>query len=480
MAATHLSSVIGHMSQFLCIQERANQTDAELLESYVTLHEQDAFAALVRRHGPMVWSVCRRLLRNPGDAEDAFQATFLILVRKAPSVWPHEQLGPWLHGVAQLTARKARALALRRLAREKPLHLLPEDTAATIDPTPEWQTNLDLELSGLPEKYRVLLVLCDLEGRTRREVAAILGCPEGTVAGRLVRARAMLARRLSRHGYLLSVPVLTAFLAHEARAGTLPVRLLKTIHSASHLFTLTEGVLHTMSLGKIQGWVVLLLTVGALLLGIGWFSPLAEGGGFVTAATLPVASPSQEGKAGSDQRQLSKQLQGIPWYLVHADPEARTIKVSDSPVAGTNSLDQENQIFMVDPYGHILLEGLSVAKDAKITLDGKPARLGQLRPGLQLTIRFAENGQTIMSIEAAKPQPELRVKAVDADKNTITVTLGPDRTFKELPVAKDVYIYFYHKGNPGPLKEVEAGMRATIKLVMENGQLIVKDIRVRK
>src|SRR5262245_1558368 len=112
MSATPCHSVIGHVCKVFRERDRAGWSDAQLLETYLDQHEEAAFATLVQRHGPMVWGVCRRLLRHVQDAEDAFQATFLILLRKAASVWPREQLGAWLHGVAYLTARKARALAL--------------------------------------------------------------------------------------------------------------------------------------------------------------------------------------------------------------------------------------------------------------------------------------------------------------------------------------------------------------------------------
>src|SRR5262249_31988078 len=135
-------------------------------------------AALVRRHGPMVWGVCRRILGNHHDAEDAFQATFLVLVRKAATIVPRDMVANWLYGVAYQTARKARAMAARRNSRERLVFPMPEAAAADGDGWSELWSLLDQELNRLPEKYRAPVVLCDLAGRTYKEAARQLGCPE--------------------------------------------------------------------------------------------------------------------------------------------------------------------------------------------------------------------------------------------------------------------------------------------------------------
>src|SRR5262249_11436145 len=176
-------------------------TDAQLLQRYVAERDEVAFAALVRRHSAMVWGVCKRVLSHDQDAEDAFQATFTVLVRKAASIRPQSLLGNWLYGVAHQVAVKARAMNARRMSREKQLSAPLANAAAKADAWQELQSILDQELSLLPEKYRAILVLCDLEGKTRKEAAAQLGVPEGTVAGRQARARTMLAKRLARHGF---------------------------------------------------------------------------------------------------------------------------------------------------------------------------------------------------------------------------------------------------------------------------------------
>src|SRR5579871_948272 len=201
---------------------KADRTDGQLLEEYLSRRDEAAVAALVRRHGSMVWGVCRRVLLNYHDAEDAFQAAFLVLVRKANSIVPREMVGNWLYGVAHQTALKARATAALRKGRERQVANMPEPAATEQDFWHDLEPLLDQELSRLPEKYRVLVVLCDLQGKTRKEAARQLGVPEGTVAGRLARARTMLAMRLARHGLKASGAMLAAVLSRNAASAGVP------------------------------------------------------------------------------------------------------------------------------------------------------------------------------------------------------------------------------------------------------------------
>ncbi len=181
-----------------------------------------------------MWGVCRRVLPNHHDAEDAFQATFLVLVRKAASIASRELLANWLYGVAYQTARKARAAAARRRERERQVTEMPEPAVAGPDPWGDPQPLLDEALSRLPDRFRGVLVLCDLQGKTRKEAARQLGVPEGTVAGWLARARAMLARRLVQRGVALSGGALAVLLSrHAASAGVPGLLVSSTIKAAS-------------------------------------------------------------------------------------------------------------------------------------------------------------------------------------------------------------------------------------------------------
>jgi RNA polymerase sigma factor (sigma-70 family) len=283
MATSPLSEVILHLRRAVLLRDGAGLTDGQLLEDFISRRDGSALAALVRRHGPMVWAVCRRLLRHH-DAEDAFQTTFLVLARRAPSIVPREMVGNWLYGVAHRTALKARATAARRRERETPLTELPEPPAAEQGPWRDLRSLLDDELSRLPDRYRAPIVLCDLEGRTRKEAARQLGVPEGTVAGRLARGRALLAKRLARHGLALSGGALAAVLAPGAASGDVPASVVSSTIKAANLVAaggaagvisaevaaLTEGVLKTMLPTSLKiataGVFVFVLLCGAGLL----------------------------------------------------------------------------------------------------------------------------------------------------------------------------------------------------------------------
>jgi RNA polymerase sigma factor (sigma-70 family) len=236
-------------------------TDADLLKRFVRHQDEGAFAALLRRHGPLVLGVCRRVLRNHADAEDAFQATFLVLVRRAPSLRQPAALGSWLYGVASRTAQQARRSLARRQAKEG--EVTPR-TQTTPEPD-DWVGVLDEELAGLPEKYRAALVLCDLQGEPRKEAARKLGCAEGTVASRLARGRELLARRLTRRGVTLPAGALAVVLS---RTEAVPASLVcSTVQAAGGsaaavIVALAERTLKAMFLSRLKIGATLVLVVG--------------------------------------------------------------------------------------------------------------------------------------------------------------------------------------------------------------------------
>jgi RNA polymerase sigma factor (sigma-70 family) len=273
MANSRTSEVIRHLCRAV-LQDAAGLTDAELLGRFIDQRDEDAFAALVRRHGPMVWGTVRRLVDHH-DPEDTFQAVFLVLFRKAASIRPRELLANWLHGVARQAALQARRAAGRRRTRERQVNEMPEPEAPQQalwdDPGPV----LDQELSRLPERYRVVVLLCDLEGKARKEVARQLGCPEGTVAGRLARARVMLAKRLARHGVMLSGGALAAVITRGVAPGAVPISAISSTIKAAALLAagqsattgaisikvaaLTQGVLNAMTFTRLKVTTVLVL-----------------------------------------------------------------------------------------------------------------------------------------------------------------------------------------------------------------------------
>src|SRR5262245_36773056 len=182
----------------------AGLADGQLLARFAAARDEGAFEALVRRHGPLVLSICRRVLRHEQDAEDAFQATFLVLVRKADAIAKREALSSWLYGVAYHVARKAQARTVRRQARQTDLHDLPAADAAPEVLWRELRPVLDAEVNRLPPRYRAPFVLCYLQGKTNAQAARELGRPLGTIVAQLARARQQLRVRLARRGLALA------------------------------------------------------------------------------------------------------------------------------------------------------------------------------------------------------------------------------------------------------------------------------------
>jgi RNA polymerase sigma factor (sigma-70 family) len=207
-----------------------DRPDAELLARFHADRDHAAFADLVRRHGPMVLGVCRRVLGRSADADDAFQAAFVVLARKAAAIRRPELLGHWLYGVAVRVARRARRTAARRRNREVLMATPPDVSVRDHEPQPELAGILDAELARLPEWYRVPVVLCDLQGLTRAAAAARLGVAEGTLSSRLAAGRKKLAARLARRGVTLAA--LTAFLTDHTRADVPESLLSATLESA--------------------------------------------------------------------------------------------------------------------------------------------------------------------------------------------------------------------------------------------------------
>ena len=196
MAAGQLRALLQHLRRIVGPQS-GGLTDAQLLDRFVDEHDEAAFEVLVWRHGPMVLSVCRRILRHEQDAEDAFQATFLTLVRKARSIGKRQAVAGWLYKVAYRIALEAKTLASKRHVHERQeagtLEALANQPGTESTVWRDLRTVLDEEVNRLPEKYRTPLILCYFEGKTYEEAARELGCPKGTVSIRLMRARAAAA-----------------------------------------------------------------------------------------------------------------------------------------------------------------------------------------------------------------------------------------------------------------------------------------------
>jgi RNA polymerase sigma factor (sigma-70 family) len=342
MPKSPAARVIDHLRSTVMPPEEGGATDGQLLQCYLNERNDAAFAALVRRHGPMVWGVCRRVVGHEQDAEDAFQATFLVLARKAASVVPRQAVGGWLHGVAYHTALKARAAAAKRRLKERQVEVMPEPQPAARDPWQDLQPLLDQELSRLPVKYRLPVVLCDLEGKARKDVARELEIPEGTLSSRLTTARGLLARRLTRRGLLLSGGALAAVLSANAAPACVPASVMTSTIKAATLLTagqaaagtatsanvaaLTEGVVRTMFLKKLRTVTAVLLAVGLAFavggFGINLFNLTPPAAQAEEDKDPPKTLPARDADRPTTDRE---RLQGA-WEFVSVTLGGKTIK----------------------------------------------------------------------------------------------------------------------------------------------------------
>jgi RNA polymerase sigma factor (sigma-70 family) len=300
------SPVLHYIRRLLASPPAVPWTDHQLLEHFVRENDQLAFEALVKRHGPLVQRVCMRVLHDHQAAEDAFQATFLVLARKAASIAKRELLANWLYGVAYRTALRARSRARRWLntGQAEPVGASSAFSEASIR---ELCKILDEEINSLPSRFRGPFLLCYLEGRTRDQAAKQIGCSLRTLERRLEQVRAILRARLTRRGATLSAALVAALLPEQAALAALPGLLASSTANAAALFaagkavpgktipaevvTLAEGVLQGMALGKVK-----LLAVAVLFLSIGT----------IGTGLLAYAQPHENSKPNAAQEDTGK------------------------------------------------------------------------------------------------------------------------------------------------------------------------------
>jgi RNA polymerase sigma factor (sigma-70 family) len=320
MATNRLRKALNHLRSALAPPGAEALTDGQLLARFLAGRDEAAFAVLVRRHGPMVLGVCRRVLRHAQDAEDAFQAAFLILARKAGSVLKREALGSWLYMVACRSAQRARASRARRRVRERQVDEMPHPQVLPEE-AQDWRPLLDDELGRLPDKYRAAVVLCDLQGQSRREAARQLKLPDGTLSRRLATGRRLLAERLSRRGVALSAGALAAALSGGAASATVAAPLVVATAKAAvfvaagylaavstPVAVLTRGVLRAMFLTKLKVVVGVVLVVVALGAG---------GVAYRPADAQTVQAPRRaEGKPQDEVEALRKEVEVLRLNLL--------------------------------------------------------------------------------------------------------------------------------------------------------------------
>jgi HlyD family secretion protein len=283
-------------------------TDGQLLEQFATDRGEVAelaFAVLVERHGPMVLRVCRGVLADAHDTQDAFQATFLVLVRKARALWVRDSLGPWLHQVAYRTATRARSEAARRHRHER-LAARSEEAEVRSQPSDELEKTLHEEINRLPERYQAPVVLCDLEGCTHEQAARHLGWPVGTVKSRLSRGRERLRGRLLRRGLTADPGLIAAALTSDPSAATISSALVNSTAGAAARFltvrtfvhgstaSLAQGVLRSMSIIQWLKAASVVLVASTTVAGVGVLAQSGTSGAQARPEEKPQAVASAE------------------------------------------------------------------------------------------------------------------------------------------------------------------------------------------
>jgi RNA polymerase sigma factor (sigma-70 family) len=316
----------------IAVQSCCQVADHELLERYVAAQEGYAFAALAKRHGSMVMGLCWRILRHQQDAEDAFQAAFLVFARKAGTIRKSESIASWLHSVAFRAANKLRASQARRRARcqtqfglETLLDVSQADFSRDLS-FRETQRVLEEELNRLADKYRAPLLLCCVEGRTRDEAAQQLGWSLGVLRGRLDRGRELLRARLVRRGLSLSVALLALGVAGTSHAAVTPALLSSTVQAATgaarsqsaagavsaQATALAQGVIQAMFLAKVKIIAVGLLTLTFLGAGAGFVTYQAQAqDGQPVARVQPKRDAKQPPVEAMDAAQLKREIERL-------------------------------------------------------------------------------------------------------------------------------------------------------------------------
>ena len=363
MASSPIRDVIQRLRS-IHMRERGDLTDGQLLERFLSLREPAALESLVHRHGSMVWGVCRRLL-NQHDAEDAFQATFLVFVRKAAAIFPRSKVGNWLYGVAHQTALKARATRARRMARERSGVDMPEPVWHQEDRRNDWLPLLDQEISRLPAKYRTAIVLCELGGKTAKEAALHLGCAEGTVASRLTRGRALLRKRLTRRGLAVTGNSFAGVLVNEASASvpsalrTSTIKVITTVAAGRGVATgvisasvaaLAQRVVKTMLLTKLMKTTVVLLALASLTGTAGLVYRTQATEVAQTSAKRPETKSSADGSQNQATDDLAR-LQGT-WRLVSSESDGLTFDEGRPEVKDTRLVIRKSSITMIGKAFH--------------------------------------------------------------------------------------------------------------------------------
>jgi RNA polymerase sigma factor (sigma-70 family) len=443
----------------------SERRDGRLLELIVQARSGEAFAEIVRRHGPLVLGVCRRTLGDVPDVDDAFQAVFVVLFRKADTVRPADRLGAWLYGVARKVACKARGLIARRRQREQPLGDYSID-GAPPDPL-DWLPLLDRELGLLPEKFRSAIVMCDLEGRSRRDAATRLRLSEGTLSSRLARGRALLGHRLKQRGVALSA-ALTAFASVSAPSSALASQTTSAVFAgaAGAPGLLSQGVLQAMFVNKIVNILAATLVAISLTLGAGTGAFLAQAADKPAKPANPAdpAKPAKPANPNAAEKPAKPNMGEFTQGTVKAIDAAKNSITLQVPNPGTKESKEET---------------LALSKDVKVELahgllkESKPGALADVTPGSKIFARLSDDKKSIVAINVQPISLNGGLVSYDPAKRVVTIAMKDtkEKIEKSIEIAEDAKVYIDdglgNKGDApkeGKLADLSPGLMISIQL----------------
>jgi RNA polymerase sigma factor (sigma-70 family) len=477
MVGIRLGEVLNRIRTVAAARTLAQVADTELLERFAKNQDEAAFAVIVERYGAMVLRSCHRVLRNAHDAEDACQATFLVLARKAGSIRKRQALGGWLHTVAGHVALRLKGEITRRRARERNA----AQQCRTESQIQDTLTVLDEELERLPEKYRAPLVLCYLTGKTRDEAADDLGCSVDTLRGRLERGRDRLRERLLKRGVLLPSALLAAALSSQGAWGAMPATLAVSTVKAAGLLALgsvapetvvstkvvglAQEVVKSMFVAKLKTAVALILVASALVLGGGTLIVQASAN-----AQTGVEAVGQQGVQPTIQHKAADEGKKPEQEQAENDPELIFLgaaKFGDD----TWHLSLRNTKTGVKSLGGFG----NVTSNTEILIDGRKAKLAELQAGMPIVTVSAENG-IISKIEAVAADVDAVVQTIDAKRGTISVQVrGTRLNVDNLRVRKGAKITVGKK--QVELADIRPGMRVFLRMGTGPDRNVVIGIR---
>ncbi len=499
MSADSSNLAMRHLSDLFQVGTVAGLSDAELLERFLRGAEKSAetaFAALVERHGAMVLRVCRGLLANHHEAEDAFQATFLVLARKARTLRDPARLTNWLYGVAHRTARKTRAQSLRRGAELRVGGDAIESAIAESAQRPdvlllrrEEMRVVHEEIERLPEKERSVIVLFYLEELTVEETARRLRCTNGAVRGRLDQARDRLRKRLAhRKLTVLSSAFPAALSAQKGMTAIAPELLSATVRTAmveasktlnasglqAAFAEMTRQISRKPAFSLIALGTIGVISIAAAILAV---SPRQGSQRDAKDAILATQPPTTEAR---------RLVERMDWTLSDVKPGERAIELqSGKGRAGkqTKSLIQFKEIMALSG---LVLEGLKLAPLAHVVIDGQPAELADLREGMRITIELLEGSLEASVVNASTANEDSPfagiVERVDASNRLVTLSgLGTVQNLENVQIADDARLSWF-RARPDEaisfqalrLEELPVGTPVSIHLVIrEDGQLSI-------